>query len=503
MVSEGTENSMDPPIVFQNGGAPALSSGQKRPAVVGAPASFADQKLFSEERERYFFGRGDLRRGMFLEGGEGRNAEVSVDQEAGRNRRLDGRQWRLRGGSDSDDDDDDQEEEEEEEEDEEEEEEDDDDEGGGNGRGLVNVKGGHEPVVAGVMSGSDDGKENNNHRNKTNGSNVGNGGRGSNNANSGVSVQSVSEKVCEVNVQRENGGCKGNPEKHGPSFGIGGGGFTKDPSVHPSSNARESLIECQSTRLDDCNSARCEKAITVAEPDSYYPHALQRSASSVTKETGGENGCGFSGRKDAFLSGEPGNSLRAILSDPITGTLMDDAMILACGHSFGGGGMQQVLKMQACYSCGQSISADSMAPNLCKNMEELMLLITLRTVVQAFRHEEELQLSKSSKRRRERFEQEKGNFGALLSADSSRVNRSAMFPFVVGDQVVIKGNKRTPERFFGREAVVTSQCLNGWYVVKTLDNAESVKLQYRSLSKFGVRPLSNGMSTKAVVPSWL
>ncbi|XP_031484741.1 uncharacterized protein LOC116253893 isoform X2 [Nymphaea colorata] len=489
MVSEGTENRMAPSIVFQNGGASGLSSGQKRPAVVGVPAGFADQKLFSEERDRYFLGRGDLRRGMLLEGGEGRDAEISVDQEAGRNRRLDGRQWRLRGGSDSDDDDDDREEEEDEEE--EDDDDDDDDEGGGNGRGLVNVKGGHEPVVAGVTSGIDGCKETNNHNNKTNGSNTGNGGRGGNNANSGVSVQSVSEKVCEVNVQRENGGCKGNPEKHGPFFGIGGGGFTKDPSVQPSSNARGSSIECQSIRLDDCTSARCEKAITVAEPDSYYAHALQRSASSVTKETGGENGCGFSGRKDAYLSGEPGNSLRAILSDPITGSLMDDAMILACGHSFGGGGMQQVLKMQACYSCGQSISADSMAPNL-----------SLRTVVEAFRHEEELQLSKSSKRRRERFEQEKGNFGVLLSADGSR-GRSAMFPFVVGDQVVIKGNKRTPERFFGREAVVTSQCLNGWYVVKTLDNAESVKLQYRSLSKFGVRPLSNGMSTKAVVPSWL
>ncbi|XP_031484743.1 uncharacterized protein LOC116253893 isoform X3 [Nymphaea colorata] len=440
MVSEGTENRMAPSIVFQNGGASGLSSGQKRPAVVGVPAGFADQKLFSEERDRYFLGRGDLRRGMLLEGGEGRDAEISVDQEAGRNRRLDGRQWRLRGGSDSDDDDDDREEEEDEEE--EDDDDDDDDEGGGNGRGLVNVKGGHEPVVAGVTSGIDGCKETNNHNNKTNGSNTGNGGRGGNNANSGVSVQSVSEKVCEVNVQRENGGCKGNPEKHGPFFGIGGGGFTKDPSVQPSSNARGSSIECQSIRLDDCTSARCEKAITVAEPDSYYAHALQRSASSVTKETGGENGCGFSGRKDAYLSGEPGNSLRAILSDPITGSLMDDAMILACGHSFGGGGMQQVLKM------------------------------------------------------------EKGNFGVLLSADGSR-GRSAMFPFVVGDQVVIKGNKRTPERFFGREAVVTSQCLNGWYVVKTLDNAESVKLQYRSLSKFGVRPLSNGMSTKAVVPSWL
>ena len=27
----------------------------------------------------------------------------------------------------------------------------------------------------------------------------------------------------------------------------------------------------------------------------------------------------------------------------------------------------------------------------------------------------------------------------------------------------LQGNKRTPERFVGREAVITTQCLNGWY----------------------------------------
>lgn len=28
-----------------------------------------------------------------------------------------------------------------------------------------------------------------------------------------------------------------------------------------------------------------------------------------------------------------------------------------------------------------------------------------------------------------------------------------------------QGNKRTPQRFVGREAVVTTQCLNGWLVI--------------------------------------
>ncbi|KAM7277277.1 hypothetical protein ACFE04_019143 [Oxalis oulophora] len=197
-----------------------------------------------------------------------------------------------------------------------------------------------------------------------------------------------------------------------------------------------------------------------------------------------ENGCGFSGRKDASLFST--ESLREILSDPITGALMDDAAILPCGHSFGGGGIQHVIRMKACYTCSQPVSEDSIAPNL-----------SLRTAVQAFRREDESRVYRPSKKRKERFDQEKGSFG-----DSSidRV-RGVQFPFAVTDRVIIKGNKRTPERFVGREAIVTTQCLNGWYVVKTLDNAESVKLQYRSLAKVS-DDLSNAIPSK-MAPSWL
>jgi hypothetical protein len=72
----------------------------------------------------------------------------------------------------------------------------------------------------------------------------------------------------------------------------------------------------------------------------------------------------------------------------------------------------------------------------------------------------------------------------------------------VADRVIIKGNKRTPPRFVGREAVVTTQCLNGWYVVKTLDNAESVKLQYRSLAKAPEDPSAKATPNK-MVSNWL
>ncbi|XP_021626214.1 U-box domain-containing protein 62 isoform X2 [Manihot esculenta] len=235
--------------------------------------------------------------------------------------------------------------------------------------------------------------------------------------------------------------------------------------------------------------------VTIAEPDGdmYYSQYLQATEGSggAGKDMGVENGCGFSGRKEgSSFSCESGESLRAILSDPVTGALMDDAMILPCGHSFGAGGIQHVIRMKSCYTCSQSVSEDLIASNL-----------SLRAAVQAFRREEELQFYRSSKRRRERFDQDKGVYGDSPGVDTPR-GRGVQFPFVVTDRVIIKGNKRTPQRFVGREAVVTTQCLNGWYVVKTLDNAESVKLQYRSLEKVSDDPSSKATSSK-MPPNWL
>lgn len=228
--------------------------------------------------------------------------------------------------------------------------------------------------------------------------------------------------------------------------------------------------------------------VTVAEADSdvYYSQYLQQgtegSSGSGQKEcVAVDNGCGISGS---------GDSLRAILSDPVTGNLMDDAMILPCGHSFGTAGVQHVIRMKACYTCSRPVLEDSIAPNL-----------SLRAAVQAFRREEELQFYRTCKRKREKFDQDKGSYGDSTVMDPPR-GRGVQFPFAVTDRVIIKGNKRTPQRFVGREAVVTTQCLNGWYVVKTLDNAESVKLQYRSLAKVSDDSSSKPTSSK-MAPNWL
>ncbi|KAJ0266366.1 U-box domain-containing protein 62 [Hirschfeldia incana] len=206
-----------------------------------------------------------------------------------------------------------------------------------------------------------------------------------------------------------------------------------------------------------------------------------------------ENGCDVSGRRDASSSSLSNSieSLRTILSDPITGALMSDAMILPCGHTFGAGGIEQVKQMKACCTCSQPVSDDSIAPNL-----------TLRVAVQAFCREEKSQSNHSSKRKREGgFDQERRTFGDSTYTSRPR-NRTNHFPFAVADRVIIKGNKRTPPRFVGREAVVTTQCLNGWYVVKTLDNAESVKLQYRSLAKATEDPSAKATPSK-MVSNWL
>ncbi|KAJ1293012.1 hypothetical protein BS78_01G035300 [Paspalum vaginatum] len=203
-----------------------------------------------------------------------------------------------------------------------------------------------------------------------------------------------------------------------------------------------------------------------------------------------ENGYGVIGRREGGPASSYWDLLRAHLSDPLTGVLMDDAMILSCGHSYGSSGMQHVYRMKACGKCGQPISEDTIRPNL-----------ALRLAVQAFKREEDS--SKALKRRRERLELDKCVNDDPNPTELSR-GKGVQFPFAVFDRVIIKGNKRTPERFVGRQAVVTAQCLNGWYVVKTLDNAESVKLQYRSLAK-----VADGNGPSGIAPnnaqsvSWL
>ncbi|KAK2982410.1 hypothetical protein RJ640_026253 [Escallonia rubra] len=286
--------------------------------------------------------------------------------------------------------------------------------------------------------------------------------------------------------------------KHFSSFGSSRDVMMKEDHIGSSENGNSNLgansgDNQQQERVSD---GQYNHAMTIAdvEGELYYTQLLQGPAGSPArqKDVGVENGCGFSGRKDVSYASESGDSLRAILADPLTGALMEDAVILPCGHSFGGGGMQHVIRM---------VRYEKHYSHFIVSIFWFSTFVALRAAVQAFRREEELQVCRASKKRRERFEQDKNNYGDTTLMDHPR-GRGVQFPFSVTDRVIIKGNKRTPERFVGREAVVTTQCLNGWYVVKTLDNAESVKLQYRSLAKVSDNPTSKPVSGK-MTPNWL
>ncbi|KAJ7543204.1 hypothetical protein O6H91_09G029600 [Diphasiastrum complanatum] len=206
------------------------------------------------------------------------------------------------------------------------------------------------------------------------------------------------------------------------------------------------------------------------------------------------------GSRNAEKAHMQGPSLRYVLSDPITGSFMDDAMVSICGHSFGGAGLQQVLETSICMNCGASIPSGSLVPNH-----------ALREAVEAYKREEYYwhNSSNSFKRSREHseqpeaFEGKKTNLDSLIFSEGTGMEgsfklRGVQFPFSLNDHVLIKGNKRTPERFVGREAIITTQCLNGWYLVRTLDNGENVRLQYRSLQKLNP---PTAPELKASVPS--
>ncbi|XP_034578040.1 uncharacterized protein [Setaria viridis] len=181
-------------------------------------------------------------------------------------------------------------------------------------------------------------------------------------------------------------------------------------------------------------------------------------------------------------------SLRSVLSDPLSGAFLEDAMVLSCGHSFGGLMLKKVLEMARCSICNEEVDAASLFPNL-----------ALRAVATVVKMEDDRRLFHNAalrKRRKEVTElmdarngsskQENSEVG--LDAENSRAFKGVQYPFTVGDRVLIMGNKRTPDKFVGKEAVITSQCLNGClcrYLVKAVDSGESIRLQYRSLKKAG------------------
>ncbi|XP_050275836.1 uncharacterized protein LOC126717906 [Quercus robur] len=177
------------------------------------------------------------------------------------------------------------------------------------------------------------------------------------------------------------------------------------------------------------------------------------------------------------LNKEP--SLRSVLSDPLSGSFLEDAVVVSCGHSFGGLMLRRVIETSRCTLCSAEIENGPLIPNH-----------ALRAAAAAVKHEDDRRLFHNAtlrKRRKEmgdhtdplrRSNRENGD----VTADDG-LHRGVQYPFSVNEKVVIKGNRRTPEKFVGKEAVITSQCLNGWYLLRIIGTGENVRLQYRSLRK--------------------
>lgn len=219
-------------------------------------------------------------------------------------------------------------------------------------------------------------------------------------------------------------------------------------------------------------------------PDGYGPISVQAFLNNVlASENSIPNGAPLNIEPIA-TNAEP--TLRSALSDPLTGAFLEDAMASFCGHSYGGGTLQRVYDTMQCTSCGAAVEGSSMVQNH-----------ALRAAAAAFKREEQMRQLHSGSFRVSKNNGEQVDMVRIPRSDKEplkspekdvsprccSLGKGVQYPFSVNEKVMIKGNKRTPEKFVGRDACITSQCLNGWYLVRLLDSGESVRLQYRSLAK--------------------
>ncbi|XP_010940316.1 uncharacterized protein [Elaeis guineensis] len=235
----------------------------------------------------------------------------------------------------------------------------------------------------------------------------------------------------------------------------------------------------QSNAILDCSPIAAAGHVI---PQSYQPISVSQFMDDLSAE---EDVCNhpdntYVACDDHNLIREP--SLRSVLSDPLSGAFLEDAMVVSCGHSFGGHMLKKVIEMARCTLCSSEIDTGSLVPNF-----------ALRAAATAVKMEDDRRLFHNAslrKRRKEVGEQTdalkrlgKENGEVAVDSESPRPLKGVQYPFAVNEKVLIKGNRRTPDKFVGREALITSQCLNGWYLLKILDSGESVRLQYRSLQK--------------------
>lgn len=257
---------------------------------------------------------------------------------------------------------------------------------------------------------------------------------------------------------------------------------TPDNLLNPATGGRTSLafrLMPQGNAVLDCTPIAAAGHVI---PPSYVPISVSQFMDDLSAEE--DVLCNHT--DNAYVPADNLNrepSLRSVLSDPLSGAFLEDAMLVSCGHSFGGLMLRKVIEMSKCTLCNSEIEAGSMIPNH-----------ALRAAALAVKQEDDRRLFHNvalRKRRKEASEQREN--GDLTPENGS--HKGVQFPFSVNEKVIIKGNRRTPDKFVGKEAVITSQCLNGWYLLKIIESGENVRLQYRSLRKI---PTSHDLEDRCV-----
>ncbi|KAK2970812.1 hypothetical protein RJ640_010084 [Escallonia rubra] len=254
-----------------------------------------------------------------------------------------------------------------------------------------------------------------------------------------------------------------------------------DHSPGTVSSGRSSLtfrLMPQGNAILDCSSIAAAGHVI---PQSYVPISVSQFMDDLSAEEEGLCNRPNNVLVAQNLDKEP--SLRSVLSDPLSGAFLEDAMLISCGHSFGGLMLRKVIETHLfgldfappCF-CFCSLSAF-----IFRNLY-LILSIVLRAAAAAVRQEDDRRLFHNSALRKRRKEVGDHRDNGDVPAENGP-HRGVQYPFLVNEKVVIKGNRRTPDKFVGKEAIITSQCLNGWYLLKILGSEENVRLQYRSLRK--------------------
>lgn len=238
----------------------------------------------------------------------------------------------------------------------------------------------------------------------------------------------------------------------------------------PNNGGRTSLVfrlMPQSNAILDCSPVTAAGHVT---PQSFVPISVSQFMDDLSAEE--DVVCNQSDNTYVPINNPNKDpSLRSVLSDPLSGAFLEDAMVVTCGHSFGGLMLRRVLEMSRCTLCNQDIDKNSLIPNH-----------ALRAAAIAVKQEDDRRLFHNAALRKRRKEMGEHNRENGDAADDG-LHRGVQYPFSVNEKVLIKGNRRTPEKFVGKEALITSQCLNGWYLLKIVETGENLRLQYRSLRK--------------------